>query len=197
MLATDGVVRGLLGPREVPRLWDRHVLNCAAVADLVPPGSALVDVGSGAGLPGVVLALARPDLRVVLLEPLARRVAFLQECRDRLGLDSVTVVRGRAEDPDVVARLGGADVVTARAVARLALLATWCLPLLRDGGLLLAVKGETAASELAEAGPVLRRMGAVEAKVVEIGAGVVSAATVVAAVKRGTVPASVRGGRGR
>ena len=197
LLATEGVLRGLIGPREVPRLWDRHLLNCAAIADLVPARSRVVDVGSGAGLPGIALALARSDLHVVLLEPLARRVAFLEECRDRLGLDPVDVVRGRAEDPEVVDRLGGADVVTARAVARLDRLATWCLPLLRPGGLLVAIKGETAAEELAAAGPILRRAGGAEAKVVEIGSSVVSATAVVVVAGRGTVPAKVRGGRGR
>lgn len=197
MLGTDGVARGLIGPHEAPRLWDRHVLNCAAVAELVPPRSRVVDVGSGAGLPGIVLALARPDLDVFLLEPLARRVVFLQECRDRLGLGSVTVVRGRAEEADVVRRVAGADVVTARAVANLDRLADWCLPLLRPGGLLLAIKGETAAEELAESRPALRRAGGVQAKVVQIGSSVVSPTAVVVVVRRGTVPARARGGRGR
>jgi 16S rRNA (guanine527-N7)-methyltransferase len=197
MLATDGVVRGLLGPREVPRLWDRHVLNCAVVADLVPLRSRLIDVGSGAGLPGVVLALARPDLEIALLEPMARRVAFLEECRGRLGLESVTVHRGRAEEPAVVHALGGADVVTARAVAPLERLAGWCLPLLRAGGTVLAVKGETATAELAAARPALLRAGVTEAKVVEIGSCVVSPATRVVVLNRGTVRARVRGGRAR
>jgi len=197
LLATDGVVRGLLGPREVPRLWDRHMLNCAVVADLLPPRSRLVDVGSGAGLPGVVLALVRPDLEVVLLEPLARRVAFLEECRSRLGLESVTVHRGRAEEPAVVHALGGADVVTARAVAPLGRLAGWCLPLVRVGGIVLAVKGETAAGELTAARPALLRLGVTEAKVVEIGSCVVSPATRVVVLNRGTVPARARGGRTR
>jgi 16S rRNA (guanine527-N7)-methyltransferase len=101
LLATDGIVRGLIGPREVPRLWDRHLLNSAAIAPLVPDGARVVDVGSGAGLPGIPLALARPDLTMTLLEPLARRVAFLLECVDRLRLDNVTVVRGRAEEGPV------------------------------------------------------------------------------------------------
>jgi 16S rRNA (guanine527-N7)-methyltransferase len=196
-LATAGVERGLLGPREVPRLWDRHVLNCAVVADLVPERSRLVDVGSGAGLPGLVIALARPDVAVALLEPMARRVAFLEECRDRLRLASVTVHRGRAEEPAVLDALGGADVVTARAVAPLNRLAGWCLPLLRTGGLLLAMKGDTAERELADAAPALRRAGAVEAELVEIGSSVVSPATRVVVVRRGTVPEKVRGGRGR
>jgi 16S rRNA (guanine527-N7)-methyltransferase len=145
-LATDGVVRGLIGPRETERLWDRHLLNCAALAELVPAGSSVVDVGSGAGLPGIVLAVARPDLGVVLVEPLARRTAFLTEVVSELGLTNVTVVRARAEDS--IGALSPADVVTARAVAPLDRLAGWCLPLARIGGRLLAVKGATAAEEI-------------------------------------------------
>jgi 16S rRNA (guanine527-N7)-methyltransferase len=190
LLATDGTVRGLIGPREVPRLWDRHLLNSAAVAALVPPDARVVDVGSGAGLPGIPLALVRPELRITLLEPLARRVAFLTECVDRLGLEHVTVVRGRAEEGPVRRSLGGADVVTARAVAPLDRLAGWCLPLLRAGGQLLALKGSTAAEELAAVRPLA---GAADAVVTEAGD---PPATVVV-VTRGTVRATQRGGRAR
>jgi 16S rRNA (guanine527-N7)-methyltransferase len=197
LLATDGTVRGLIGPREVPRLWGRHLLNCGVLAELVPPASRLVDVGSGAGLPGIVLALARPDLSVTLLEPSARRVTFLSECRDRLALTNVTVRRGRAEEPDVVAELSGADVVTARAVAPLDRLAGWCLPLLRPGGVLLAVKGDTAADEVAAARGVLARLGTSATRVVQCGASVVSPPTTVVSITRGTVPGKARGGRGR
>jgi 16S rRNA (guanine527-N7)-methyltransferase len=197
LLATEGVVRGMIGPREVPRLWERHLLNCAVVAELVPGGSRVVDVGSGAGLPGLVLALAQPDAEIVLLEPLARRVAFLDACRVRLRLDSVAVHRGRAEDPDVVRTLSGADLVTARAVAPLDRLAGWCLPLLRPGGRLLALKGEAAAGELAAARSALTRAGAAATEVVEIGASVVSPATRVVVVRRGTVRGRARGGRER
>jgi 16S rRNA (guanine527-N7)-methyltransferase len=158
-LATDGVVRGLVGPHEVPRLWERHLLNCAALCELIDPGLAVVDVGSGAGLPGIVLAIVRPDLRVTLLEPLARRVAFLEECRAALELISLTVVRGRAEDPATLVAAGGADVVTARAVAPLGRLAGWSLPLLRDGGRLLAVKGDSASEEVAASRQEIRRHG--------------------------------------
>ncbi|MFD0786389.1 16S rRNA (guanine(527)-N(7))-methyltransferase RsmG, partial [Micromonospora azadirachtae] len=99
LLATDGVLRGLIGPREAPRIWDRHLLNCAAVAERIPEGTEVLDVGSGAGLPGLVLAIARPDLAVTLIEPLARRTSFLIEAVDRLGLgESVRVFRGRAEE---------------------------------------------------------------------------------------------------
>jgi len=190
LLATEGTVRGMIGPREVPRLWERHLLNSAAIASLVPVGSRVVDVGSGAGLPGIPLALARPDLTVTLLEPLARRVAFLTECVRRLGLERVTVVRGRAEEGPIRRQLGGADVVTARAVAPLDKLAGWCLPLLRPGGLLLAMKGSTAAAELAATGPL---PGAADALVTQAGD---PPATVIV-VTRGTVRATARGGRAR
>jgi 16S rRNA (guanine527-N7)-methyltransferase len=190
LLATEGTVRGLIGPREVPRLWERHLLNSAAIASLVPVGSRVVDVGSGAGLPGIPLALVRPDLTVTLLEPLARRVAFLTECVRRLGLERVTVVRGRAEEGPIRRQLGGADVVTARAVAPLDKLAGWCLPLLRPGGLLLAMKGSTAAAELAATGPL---PGAADALLTQAGD---PPATVIV-VTRGTVRATARGGRAR
>jgi len=190
LLATEGTVRGLIGPREVSRLWERHLLNSAAIASLVPAGARVVDVGSGAGLPGIPLALARPELTVALLEPLARRVAFLTECVERLGLERVTVVRGRAEEAPIRRQLGGADVVTARAVAPLGRLAGWCLPLLRAGGLLLALKGTTAADELAGSGSL---PGAADARVTQAGD---PPATVIV-VTRGTVRATARGGRAR
>src|ERR1700761_6495732 len=116
LLATDGVERGLLGPREVPRLWERHLLNCAVVAELVPADAEVVDVGSGAGLPGLVIAMLRPSVQMILLEPMLRRTVFLEECVAALGLDNVTVHRGRAED--AVGTLH-ADVATSRAVAPL------------------------------------------------------------------------------
>ena len=190
LLATEGTVRGLIGPREVTRLWERHLLNSAAIESLVPVGARVVDVGSGAGLPGIPLALVRPDLTVTLLEPLARRVAFLTECVRWLGLERVTVVRGRAEEGPIRRQLGGADVVTARAVAPLDKLAGWCLPLLRPGGLLLAMKGSTAAAELAATGPL---PGAADALVTQAGD---PPATVIV-VTRGTVRATARGGRAR
>jgi 16S rRNA (guanine527-N7)-methyltransferase len=169
-LAGAGTERGLLGPREVPRLWDRHVLNSAVVAPLLAAGESVVDVGSGAGLPGIPLALARPDCTFVLLEPLARRAAFLEEVVADLRLaPQVSVVRGRAEE--VVRAIGPFDVAVARAVAPLDRLAAWCLPLLRRGGRLLALKGERAADEVAAA-PALR------ARIERVGEGV-SPATVV------------------
>jgi 16S rRNA (guanine527-N7)-methyltransferase len=158
LLATEGVVRGLIGPREVPRLWDRHLINCGLLAPLIAEGARVADLGSGAGLPGLVLAIGRPDLRVTLVEPMARRTAFLEEvCRD-LGLERVEVRRARAEQWTGSARF---DVVTARALAPLPRLLAWGLPLVADDGALLAMKGESAAAEVAEAGPELRRRGAV------------------------------------
>ncbi len=146
-LAEAGVVRGLIGPREVPRLWERHLLNCAVLTEAIPPGSAVADIGSGAGLPGVVLALRRPDLRVTLVEPLLRRTTFLAEVVADLGLeDQVEVVRARAEELHGVRTF---DVVTSRAVAPLEKLLAWCLPLCADTGLVLALKGSSAPAEVA------------------------------------------------
>lgn len=147
LLRKHGSERGLIGPREVDRLWDRHVLNSAVVAELIPDGARVVDVGSGAGLPGVPIALARPDLTVVLVEPMERRVRWLEEVRQELGLQ-IQVIRGRAEEMDVRRRLGACDVVTARAVAPLARLADWCLPLVRESGRVLAIKGASAQDEI-------------------------------------------------
>jgi 16S rRNA (guanine527-N7)-methyltransferase len=152
LLAGPGVTRGLVGPREPSRLWTRHVLNSAALAGLVPPNADVVDLGSGAGLPGIPVRLARPDVRMTLLEPMARRVAFLDEVVKVLGLD-VHVMRGRAED---LAR-ASTDVIVARAVAPLNKLVAMALPLLRPGGLLLALKGEGAAMEITAAARVLKR----------------------------------------
>jgi 16S rRNA (guanine527-N7)-methyltransferase len=177
MLAGPGVIRGLLGPREVPRLWTRHVLNCAAVADLVPRPSVLIDLGSGAGLPGIVLALLLPDVQVTLLERMERRSLFLDECVQELGLRNAQVYRATAEE---VAGKLAADVVTARAVAPLDRLAGLAAGLVRPGGLILAIKGAAAEDEVAQARPVLRRLGMREVAVVRAGDGKVDrAATVV------------------
>jgi 16S rRNA (guanine527-N7)-methyltransferase len=171
LLAGPGVERGLIGPRETERLWDRHLMNCAVVAELIPDPCSVIDLGSGAGLPGVVLAMLLPGSRFVLLEPMARRAAFLDECVRALGLGNAEVLRGRAEE---MAGQLVADVVTARAVAPLYRLAPLALGLVRPGGLVLAIKGAGAAEELAAAGPVLRRLGAQDAAVVEAGRGKVS-----------------------
>src|SRR4051812_22656987 len=134
LLATEGVVRGLIGPREAPRLWDRHLVNCALLAPLLPSQATVCDIGSGAGLPGLVLAIARPDLEVTLVEPLLRRTTFLDEVVAALGLAQVTVVRGRAEALHGVAQF---DVVTSRAVAPLDRLLGWSMPLVAANGALL------------------------------------------------------------
>jgi 16S rRNA (guanine527-N7)-methyltransferase len=175
ILATRGVAQGLLGPREVPRLWDRHLLNCAVVAELIDDRcGTLLDLGSGAGLPGLVLAMVLPDTAVTLLEPMERRCRFLAECVTELDLANVSVLRGRAEDVTI-----RADVVTARAVAPLPRLAGLAMGVVRPGGMVLAVKGRTAAEELAAAKPVLRRIGARDAEVVSAGHGKVIPATTV------------------
>ncbi|WP_415153384.1 16S rRNA (guanine(527)-N(7))-methyltransferase RsmG [Propionicimonas sp.] len=162
ILASRGIDWGLLGPREGDRLWARHVLNSVACADLLPEGASVVDVGSGAGLPGIPLAIHRRDLRVVLLESLLRRARFLEQAVDDLGLqDRVAVVRARAEDHG-----GRYDAVVSRAVAPLPRLVEWCAPLMARGGRIVALKGASAIAELAEAAPVLRRSGLV-ARVVE------------------------------
>jgi 16S rRNA (guanine527-N7)-methyltransferase len=181
-LAGAGIERGLLGPREVPRIWDRHILNSAVLGSLVDPALTVADVGSGAGLPGIPLAIARPDLEVVLIEPLLRRSEFLTETVTALGLDSVTVLRARAED---VRPQGRFDVVTARAVAPMDRLAGWTLPLLRPGGVLLALKGQSVSEELRDSAASLARMGATSWRVEEAGAGVVDPAARVAVVVAG------------
>jgi 16S rRNA (guanine527-N7)-methyltransferase len=184
LLATDGVTRGLIGPRETSRLWDRHLLNCALVAELVPERGELVDIGSGAGLPGIVLAMLRPSLHVVLLEPLLRRSVFLEECVSALDLPNATVLRARAEEK-AAAKIE-ADVATARAVAPLDRLVGWAAGLLRPGGELLAIKGQSAAMELEAAEPVLAQLGVRSAEVLQAGHGrVISATTIVRVVMGG------------
>lgn len=176
LLADDGVRRGLIGPREVHRLWERHLINCAVVEELIPAGAEVMDVGSGAGLPGLVLGLLRPDIQVTLLEPLLRRTVFLEEAVESLGLSNVTVRRARAEE--VHGELY-ADFVTARAVAPLTRLAGWSLPLLRKGGSLLALKGEQAEAELAEAEKDVSKMRPSVCDVIRVGRGKVDPATTV------------------
>ncbi|WP_240037657.1 16S rRNA (guanine(527)-N(7))-methyltransferase RsmG [Glycomyces paridis] len=145
LLSTIGIERGLIGPREVPRLWGRHVLSSAVVEELIPEKSDVIDVGSGGGLPGIPLAIARPDLWVTLVEPMQRRVDFLEEVIEALGIENIEVLRARAEEVDPQ---GQADVVVSRAVAPLGKLAGWCLPLARLGGVMLAIKGQSAAEEV-------------------------------------------------
>jgi 16S rRNA (guanine527-N7)-methyltransferase len=169
LLAEHGVERGLIGPREVERLWDRHLLNSAIVGDVIPRDARVIDVGSGAGLPGIPLAIARPDLKITLLEPMARRVEWLEYVTKALGLH-VTVLRGRAEEPAIRQRIGGADVVVARAVAPMAKLCEWSLPLLRRGGSLVAMKGATAADEVARDRQAVLRAGGGEPRIESCGA---------------------------
>ena len=155
LLATAGVERGLIGPRETPRLWERHVLNCLALSGAVPHDASVADLGSGAGLPGLVLAIGRPDLSVTLVEPLLRRTVFLDEVVADLGLDRVSVVRGRAEELHGVRQF---EVVTARALAPLSRLLGWAMPLVAPAGELVAMKGSSAEREIEEAATVLRRL---------------------------------------
>jgi 16S rRNA (guanine527-N7)-methyltransferase len=183
-LATDGVTRGLIGPREVPRLWERHVLNSAAVAEAVPSGARVVDVGSGAGLPGIPLALARPDVQLTLVEPMARRVEFLEEVVGELHA-SWRVVRGRAEERSVRTAVGPVDVVTARAVAALPRLVTWCRGLMRPGALLVALVGARAVEALPTLTPELEALGMREIHARAVGAELGDAATTVVVMTRG------------
>ncbi|VEG47209.1 16S rRNA m(7)G-527 methyltransferase [Mycolicibacterium flavescens] len=168
-LAGAGVERGLIGPREVERIWERHILNSVALSELVEPDQRVADIGSGAGLPGIPLALARPDLHVTLIEPLLRRSEFLREMVDELGVD-VTVVRGRAEEPGVRKQLGETDVVVSRAVASLDKLTRWSMPLLRVDGHMLALKGERAEEEIRDHRRVMASLGAADVRVMRCGA---------------------------
>ncbi|MHB9860399.1 16S rRNA (guanine(527)-N(7))-methyltransferase RsmG [Streptomyces sp. YIM S03343] len=190
LLAEAGVQRGLIGPREVPRLWERHLLNCAVLSEVVPEAVTVCDVGSGAGLPGIPLALVRPDLKITLLEPLLRRTNFLTEVVELLGLDHVTVVRGRAEE--VMGKVTPVHVVTARAVAPLDRLAAWGIPLLRPYGEMLALKGDTAEEELKSAATALSKLGAVETSILHVGEGIVDPLSTVVRVEVGESPGGVR-----
>ncbi|GAB3592514.1 16S rRNA (guanine(527)-N(7))-methyltransferase RsmG [Angustibacter peucedani] len=184
-LASTGVAHGLIGPREVPRLWERHVLNCAVLSDLLPQGARVADIGSGAGLPGLCLAVRRPDLHVVLVEPLLRRVTWLEQVVADLGLDQrVAIHRGRAQE--VVGRVS-VPFVTARAVASLDKLAAWGFPLLEPGGALVAIKGRSAGEELAGLAGWLDQAG-VTGEVVEVGGTLLAEPTVVVRLDRGTGP---------
>lgn len=183
LLAGAGVERGLIGPREVPRLWERHILNSAVVAELIEHDARVVDIGSGAGLPGIPLALARPDLTITLVEPMQRRSEFLSEAVEVLEI-GVDVLRGRAEEKPTRSELGEADVVTSRAVADLLKLARWSLPLLRPGGRMLALKGDRAESEVGEYGPAISRLGGKDIGVMRCGVDHLTQATTVVSVAR-------------
>lgn len=171
-LAQFGEELGLIGPLELERLWTRHVLNCALLAPLLTPGR-VGDVGSGAGLPGLVLAIARPDAHLVLIEPMERRCDWLRGEADRLGLTNVEVVRGRAEEVSIPAL----DQVTARAVSALSKLVPLCAPLLRPGGELLLLKGARVADEIAAAQSALRKAHVSGAEVLVLGEGILPEVT--------------------
>ena len=175
-LATTGIERGLIGPREVPRLWVRHVLNCAAVQEYIAEGASVADVGSGAGLPGLCLAIARPDLSITLIEPLERRVIWLHEVVEDLGLENVKILRSRAEQ--AIGQVD-ADVVTARAVSALVGLVDITLPILRGTGELLALKGRSAREEIKKAKKKLNRFGARETEILTAGEGLLDEPTTV------------------
>lgn len=180
-LASTGVGHGLIGPREVPRLWERHVLNCAVLTDLLPAGAQVADIGSGAGLPGLCLAIRRPDVQVVLIEPLLRRCTWLRTVVADLGLaDRVEIRRGRAQEVSADLQV---PFVTARAVASLDKLLAWTLPLLAPAGSLLAIKGRTAQAELDGVQPGLARLG-VAARVLRVGGEVLAEPTMVVRVDR-------------
>jgi 16S rRNA (guanine527-N7)-methyltransferase len=182
ILAHEGVVRGLIGPREAPRLWERHLLNCAVLAEAIPAGADVCDVGSGAGLPGVVLAVVRPDLTVTLVEPLLRRTSFLEEVVERLSLAHVEVVRARADELHGVRDFA---IVTSRAVAPLERLLDWSMPLVRPGGAMVAMKGSRASEELAVAAKRLRLHRAGTAVVERYGVGRLDPPTTVVRVESG------------
>lgn len=167
-LATDGSTRGFIGPREVPRLWERHILNCAVIEQVIPEGTTVIDVGSGAGLPGIPLAIARPDLHITLIEPLLKRYNYLNEVTEKLGLDNVTVLRGRAEEGPIKKAVIGADVVTSRAVAPLGRLAKWSLPLVRKGGEMIALKGSSVHEELERDAADIQKAGGGKAEVTTV-----------------------------
>jgi 16S rRNA (guanine527-N7)-methyltransferase len=173
ILGSTGIEHGVIGPGERDRLWDRHLLNCGVLAELLPQGARVLDVGSGAGLPGIVLACARADLDIVLIEPLERRTRFLGEAVAALGLQAqVEIVRGRADSREVRSHVGLAPFVTARALAPLDRLVRWCLPLLSPGGQLLAMKGRSAQEEIDEHRTVVTAMGATDLALVECGSAV-------------------------
>ena len=181
-LVAEGELRGLVGPREIPRLWERHLLNSAAVVPFLPEDGVIVDVGSGAGLPGVVVAAMRPRAHVILVEPMERRVVWLLDVVERTGLTNVEVRRARAQELDGAVE---ADAVTARAVASLDKLFRWTAPLVREGGRVVAMKGARAEEELAAAAKVMRSVGLTDGQVHE--------ATTIAGTEPTRVVSAVRG----
>lgn len=179
-LATTAAERGFIGPKEVHRLWERHILNCAVIAEAFEPGLKVADIGSGAGLPGIPLAIARPDLSITLIEPLLKRSTYLGEVIAELGLDNVTVVRGRAEEQPKAAF----DAVTSRAVAPLGKLAGWSIPLLQGGGYMIAMKGESVAEELERDQKEIAKAGGVDAEILTVGASALEQPTTLIRIQR-------------
>lgn len=179
-LATSGIERGLIGPREVPRLWSRHVLNCAVVQELISQDAKVADVGSGAGLPGLCLAIARPDLQLTLIEPLERRVTWLEEVVIDLGLDNVEIRRSRAEQAFGTV---DCDFVTARAVSALTTLAPLTIPLLEGKGELLAIKGRSAQEEITKAAKIIKKLGGIQTQVLTVGESLLAEPTTVVRVE--------------
>lgn len=176
-LETAGIQRGLIGPREIPRIWSRHILNSAVLGEIIEDGQCVIDVGSGAGLPGIPLAIARPRVKVQLLEPLLRRTKFLEEVVADLQLDNVEVHRGRAEEKPIIRELSGADVVTSRAVAPLGKLCAWSLPLAKVGGAMKALKGSSVTEEIERDAQEINKAGGGSREVVELGAGLLEEPT--------------------
>lgn len=183
-LATDGSVRGFIGPREVPRLWDRHILNCGVIGEAMDEGISVADIGSGAGLPGIPLAIARPDLNITLIEPLLKRSVYLNEVKEALNLDNVTVIRGRAEEKVVRKQVGLVNIVTSRAVAPLGKLATWSLPLVKIGGRMVAMKGSSVEEEIERDAKEIRKAGGTDIKVYTVGEALLSEPTTLISIRR-------------
>lgn len=179
-LATTAAERGFIGPKEVSRLWSRHILNCAVIAEAFAEGESVADIGSGAGLPGIPLAIARSDLSVTLIEPLLKRSTYLSEVTEELGLDNVTVIRGRAEEQKNMLF----DAVTSRAVAPLGKLAGWSLPLVRPGGAMVAMKGSSISEELERDAKIIAKAGGVDAEIFTAGDDVLEQPTTLIRISR-------------
>lgn len=179
-LATTAAERGFIGPKEVDRLWERHILNCAVIGEAFAEGISVADVGSGAGLPGIPLAIARPDLSVTLIEPLLKRSVYLREVTEQLGLVNVTVIRGRAEEQ----QRGTFDAVTSRAVAPLGKLAGWSLPLVKHGGVMVAMKGASVSDELQRDQQEIAAAGGKGAEIFTVGAALPQPTTLIRIVRR-------------
>ncbi|MBG6122715.1 16S rRNA (guanine527-N7)-methyltransferase [Corynebacterium aquatimens] len=180
-LATTAAQRGFIGPKEVDRLWSRHILNCAVIGEAFAEGIHVADIGSGAGLPGIPLAIARPDLSITLIEPLLKRSTYLGEVTEELGLDNVTVIRGRAEEQKSLLF----DVVTSRAVAPLGKLSTWSLPLVKRGGAMVAMKGSSISEELVRDAKEIAKAGGVDAEILTVGEKVLEQPTTLIRIVRG------------